>query len=175
MEHNLQEKTGKTLAEWKAVLVPKGFEKHGEIMAFLKKDCGISHGFANFIALKFREADAASQAPDDLIKQQYQSKPNLLPIFEHLTKHIMAIGDDIDMAPKKANVSFRRKRQFVLVQPSTKSRIDIGLKFNDRPCEGRLEPSGPFGTMCSHRVQITDISQVDEALLDLIKAAYAEA
>jgi hypothetical protein len=34
-------------------------------MNFLKKKHGITHGFANFIDLKFREADAASLDVDD--------------------------------------------------------------------------------------------------------------
>ncbi len=84
-------------------------------------------------------------------------------------------GKDVEVAPKKASVSFRVNRQFALVQPSTKTRIDLGLKFNDRPVEGRLEASGPFGTMCTHRVQIADTSQVDAELIALIKAAYEEA
>ena len=67
------------------------------------------------------------------------------------------------------------KRQFALVQSSTRTRIDLGLKFNDRPVGGRLESSGPFGTMCTHRIQLTDISQVDEELLELIEEAYHEA
>ena len=44
MEQNLKEKTGRDLDEWKALLRPKGFVKHGEIMTFLKGECGVSHG-----------------------------------------------------------------------------------------------------------------------------------
>lgn len=175
MEQNLKEKTGKTLEQWKAILANQGFDKHGQIMTFLKKEQGLTHGFANFIALKFREADAASSSPDDLVENQYQGKAALRSVYDKLHTEILALGDDIEVAPKKASVSFRRKRQFVLVQPSTKTRIDIGLKFNDTPHQGRLETSGPFGSMCTHRVQITDITQVDDELLDWIKQAYQEA
>ncbi|MEN1728595.1 MAG: DUF5655 domain-containing protein [Pseudomonadota bacterium] len=175
MEQNLREKTGKDLVEWKAVLAPKGFKKHGEFMAFLKGECGVTHGFANFIAHKVRESDAASQDPSDLIEAQYQGKEALRPIFERLRDAILSTADDIEVAPKKASVSFRRKRQFALVKPSTKTRIDLGLKFDDRPTGGRLEASGPFGTMCSHRVQLTDETQIDGELLEWLQAACREA
>ncbi|TNE64480.1 MAG: DUF4287 domain-containing protein [Alphaproteobacteria bacterium] len=175
MEENLKEKTGRTLPEWKALLAATGLEKHGDIMKLLKGEHGISHGFANFITLKFREADAASFSEDDLLASQYKGKEGLRPIYDALSAMITALGADIEVAPKKAAVSFRRKRQFALVQPSTKTRIDLGLKFNDRAPEGRLGPSGPFGTMCSHRVQLTDVTEVDAELQALLKAAYDEA
>lgn len=175
MEQNLSEKTGKTLEQWKALLATKNLVKHAEIMAYLKGECAISHGYANLIALKFREADAASADADDLLIEQYRGKESLRPIYDALHQFICSLAADVEVAPKKAAVSFRRKRQFALVQPSTKSRIDLGLKFTNRPHQGRLEPSGPFGTMCSHRVQLTDISQVDEELLAYIREACDEA
>lgn len=175
MEENLKDKTGKDLNEWKTILADQGFEKHGEMMKYLKGEHGVSHGFANFIALKFREADAGSHAAGDLVDVQYSGKEALRPIYEKLKIAIEAFGGDVEVAPKKAAISFRRKRQFALVQPTTKSRVDLGLKFNDRPHDGRLETSGPFGSMCTHRVQLTDPDQVDEDLIEAIKAAYSEA
>lgn len=65
MEENLKDKTGRDLKEWKAVLAKQSFEKHGEMLKFLKAEYNVSHGYANFIALKFREADAASSSDED--------------------------------------------------------------------------------------------------------------
>lgn len=176
MEQNLPEKTGKSLQEWKALLATKNFAKHGEIMSFLKGEMGITHGYANFIAMKFRKADAGSVAnKDDLVTDQYKGKESLRPILDELQKYILTLGDDVEIAPKKASVSFRRKRQFALLQPSTKTRVDLGLKFNDRAHGDRLGPSGPFGTMCTHRIQLQDVVQVDSELLTWVKEAYNEA
>lgn len=174
MEAGLLEKTGKPLAHWIKVVSKEKFAKHGEIVKFLKAYHGFTHGFANFVAHKARESDAGSIDDSALVTAQYEKKPDLLPIYEKLSKEILALGKDVEIAPKKGSVSFRVKRQFALVQPSTKTRIDLGLKFNDTPHEGRLEPSGPFGAMCTHRVQITDIKQVDKELIGWLKAAYLE-
>ena len=175
MEQNLKEKTGKTLDEWKGLLGQQSFSKHGEYMNFLKKEHGITHGFANFITLKFRESDAASADAEDLVSNQYQGKEQLKPIFESLRRAIAKLGSDIEIAPKKAAVSMRVKRQFALIQPTTKKRIDLGLKFNDKAYKGRLETSGPFGSMCTHRVQLSEVEQIDSELLGWIKQAYEEA
>jgi len=175
MEQNLLKKTGNTLEQWKLLLAQQAFSKHGEYMTFLKKEHGITHGFANFITLKFREADAASADADDLITNQYRGKENLRPVFDRLLKIITNLGADVETAVKKSAVSLRVKRQFALIQPSTKTRIDLGLKLNDIPHAGRLEKSGPFGTMCTHRVQITELDQVDEELVEWVKKAYEQA
>ncbi|ALS98943.1 DUF5655 domain-containing protein [Lacimicrobium alkaliphilum] len=175
MEQNLKQKTGKDLQQWKTALGPMGFNKHGEIMAYLKGECGLSHGYANFIALKFREADAASHNDADLISAQYKGKESLLILFEHLRQQIQSLGIDIEMVPKKAAVSFRRKRQFALIQPSTKTRIDLGLKLDNTAFEGRLEASGPFGSMCSHRIQISETTLPDDEVFGWIKQAYDQA
>ena len=175
MEQNLKEKTGKTLNEWKGLLRQQSFSKHGETMTFLKKEHGVTHGFANFITMKFREADSGPVDADELVTNQYHGKEHLKPMFDLLSAAIGKFGRDVEIAPKKAAVSMRVKRQFALIQPTTKKRIDLGLKFNDKAYEGRLETSGPFGSMCTHRVQLTEVEQIDAELLRWIKQAYEEA
>lgn len=103
MEQNLLEKTGKTLEEWKQLLANQTFNKHGEYMTFLKKEHNVTHGFANFITLKFREADAASFDTDTLIQNQYAGKEALKTIFDALNKKILEFGPDVNVSPKKGS------------------------------------------------------------------------
>lgn len=176
MEEGLLGKTGKTLADWKETIKAKKLEKHGEIMKFLKTEQGLTHGFANFITLKFRAADAGSHKAEDLVDAQYsKGKEGLRPIYEKLLAAISTFGDDIEIAPKKAAVSIRRKKQFALIKPATKTRIDLGLKIKDKEQTERLEGSGPFGSMCSHRVRLTTIDEVDSELINWLKEAYEKA
>lgn len=176
MEQGLLDKTGKSLEEWKAIVAKENFEKHGQIMKFLKETHGMTHGFANFVTLKYRSADAASHDSDDLVSAQYsKGKEDLKPIYDLLIEKISAFGKDIEIAPKKAAVSLRRKRQFALIQPSTKTRIDLGLKLNDAALTDRLENSGPFGAMCTNRVRLEGVSDVDGELMEWIKTAYEQA
>ena len=175
MEEGLKEKTGKPLEYWVEILKQTKLEKHMQMVKFLKENHGFTHGFANMVALKAREAGADDFSTEGLILNQYKGKEHLRPIGEKIIELAKSFGNDVEVAPKKANVSLRRKKQFALVQPPTKTRIDLGLKFKDKPFEGRLEKSGPFGTMCSHGVQITSIDQVDDELINLLKLAYLEA
>lgn len=172
MEQGLIEKTGKSLDHWIKVVQKQKLEKHKAIIDYLKAEHGFTHGFANFVALKARGADAASHDADDLVTNQYKSKEALKPIYDALIKEISKLGDDITITPKKDSVSLIRQRQFALIKPATKVRIDLGLKLKDKPTNERLGNSGPFGTMCTHRVQITELKEVDKELMDWIKEAY---
>ncbi len=176
MEESLKEKTGKSLSEWIKIVKAQNLEKHGQMISFLKSEHGFTHGFANFVALKTREADAASFSEEELIDTQYsKGKEHLRPILDKILNVVNAFGDDVEVAPKKANVSLRRNRQFALVQPSTKTRIDLGLKLNDAELTERLENSGPFGSMCTNRVRITEVSDIDDELISWLKTAYEQA
>ncbi|MCB1583455.1 MAG: DUF5655 domain-containing protein [Marinicella sp.] len=172
MEAGILEKTGRPLSHWIEVVKKSGIDKHKAIIDFLKAEHGFTYGYANFVAHKAKQSDAASHDADDLVVAQYQGKENLKPVFDLLQQKIHALGDDITETPKKAAVSFIRKYQFALVKPATKSRIDLGLKIKDKSPTGRLEHSGPFGTMCTHRVQITDVADVDDELMGWLKEAY---
>ncbi|MBT8221339.1 MAG: DUF4287 domain-containing protein, partial [Bacteroidia bacterium] len=102
----------------------------------------------------------------------YKGKESLKSIYEKLLKMIQPFGDDITVTPKNTSVSIIRKKQFALIKPATKTRIDLGLKIKGKPTTDRLENSGPFGTMCTHRVRLTDTSEVDAQLEGWLKEAY---
>jgi len=72
-------------------------------------------------------------------------------------------------------VSIIRKKQFILIKPATKTRIDLGLKLKDKPTTERLENSGPFGSMCSHRVKLSDVNEIDNELIEWMKESYQKA
>ena len=166
---NMPEKTGKSLEEWKVILKEKDFAKHGEAVKFLKTEYQVTHGFANTIVKLSKDNQ---DTPEDLVTQQYQGKEVLKPIYEKLIAVVSTFGADVKKTPKKASVSIIRKKQFALIKPATKTRIDLGLKLKGKPITDRLENSGPFGTMCTHRVRLTSADEVDDQLVNWLKEAY---
>lgn len=175
MEKGLLEKTGKPLDHWIKVVEQSGLDKYKAIMDFLKKEHGFTHGFANFVTLKTLKSDAGSHDDANLLTNQYRGKESLKPIYEQLIKEINKFGDDITRTPKKDSVSMIRKKQFALIKPATKTRVDLGLKLKDVPVGERLEGSGPFGAMCTHRVRLETVDQVDAELIEWLKEAYQKA
>ncbi len=172
---NLEKNTGKSLAEWIKIVKASGKEKHGEMIKFLKTEHDFTHGFANLVVHKARQSDAGSADESDLIDGQYKGKEQFRPIYDDLIKKIKAFGGDVEIAPKKAYVSLRRKKQFGLIQPSTKSRLDIGINLKDAKPTGKLEASGSFNSMVSHRVRVESASDVDKNVVQWLKKAYDDA
>lgn len=172
MVDNMPEKTGKPLEEWKKILASNSFEKHMQAVNFLKSEHGVSHGFANTIVTLSKEED---HVPEDLVSIQYQGKEALKPIYEALLALVKEFGADVTVSPKKGSVSLIRKKQFALIKPATKTRIDLGLKIAGKETTQRLENSGPFGTRCTHRVQISAIDQIDQELKGWLIEAYNKA
>lgn len=175
MDKGLLEKTGKTLDYWIKIVQDSKIEKHKEIIDYLKSEHGFTHGYANFVSLKARKSDAGSLDNTDLLTNQYKGKEHLLPIYEKLISKIETFGKDISKTPKKDSVSLIRKKQFVLIKPATKSRIDLGLKLKGKEITKRLENSGPFGAMCTHRVKLNTLKDVNSELIAWMKEAYEKA
>lgn len=172
MEKGLLEKTGKSLAHWIKVVHATNIEKHKAIINYLKEEYGFTYGYANFVAHKSKKSDAASNDANDLLANQYKGKESLKPIYDKLVAAIEKFGSDITQTPKKSAVSMIRKKQFALIKPATKTRIDLGLKIKGKPTTDRLENSGPFGSMCTHRVRLTIPEEVDSELISWLLEAY---
>lgn len=173
MIDNMPAKTGKALKNWLKIVAKSGLGKHGEIIKMLKSDHAMGHGFANLVAHTYLAAKSPLQDGDDLVTAQYQgAKAGLKPIYEAVTKMISGFGKDVEISPKKTYVSYRRSKQFALLQPSTKDRIDIGINLKGMPAGPRLEASGSFNAMVSHRVRIASKNDINNELKAWLKKAY---
>lgn len=172
--NNLEKQTGKNKAQWIALANAGGFAKHGELVAWLKAQHGIGHGYANLVAMRAREAAAGGPASEgDLLAGMFDGrKAGLKPRYDKLMKLVQALGKDVEIAPKKTYVSLRRSRQFGLVQPSTAARLDLGLNLKGVAPQGKLEASGSFNAMCTHRIRLEADADVDAEVGRWLKEAY---
>jgi uncharacterized protein DUF5655/uncharacterized protein DUF4287 len=177
MIDNMKANTGKTLDQWLKIARAAKLEKHGQILKHLKTDHGMTHGYANLVAHKTLKSDAGSaNNTDDLVTAQYAGpKADLRPIYDAIIKATATFGKDIEIAPKKAYVSLRRNKQFAIIQPSTKTRVDVGINLKGTDPTDRLEASGSFNSMVSHRVRLEDPKQVNKQLIAWLKKAYTNA
>jgi predicted transport protein len=155
----LKEKTVKAMEDWLKIVRSSGLSTYDEVMKLLK------------------EKDALiSDVPDVLVETQYAgAKAVLRPLYDKLIKAITGFGKDIEVSPKKAYVSIRRSKQFAIIQPSTATRLDVGINLKGTKPTGRLEASGSFNAMVTHRVRVATIDEVDTELLGWLKQAYEAA
>ncbi len=170
---NLPEKTGKSLDAWVKIVAKSKLGKHGEIVSMLKSGHGLSHGYANLVAHKALASDAGSADAGELVAGQYAGpKAALKPMYDKLAGIVQGFGKDVELSPKKTYVSLRRSKQFGLIQPSTATRLDLGLNLKGVAPKGRLEASGSWNAMCTHRVKLAAPGDIDAEVKAWLKQAY---
>ena len=173
MVKNIENKTGKTVPTWIELARASGFGKHKEIYTWLKAKHGLGHAYANYIALQTLKAAHGSSSSDDVVAHLFEAaKAKLRPLYDSIIEIAKGFGSDVEIAPKKANVSLRRSKQFALLQPSTADRLDIGLILKGVKPSGRLESSGSFNAMFTHRVRVTRREDIDDELKRWLRQAY---
>lgn len=172
---NIQSKTGKTLDQLYGVIRESGLTKHAEIRDMLKTTLSLGHGDANALALAYKKTlDAAQPASGDVLDEIYAGpKAGLRAIHEKLIAEITAFGP-FEIAPKKGYVSLRRKKQFAMVGPGTKQRIEVGLNMKGIKAGDRLQEM-PAGGMCQYKVFLSRVEEVDRELIDWVHQAYNSA
>lgn len=177
MVSNLESNTGKKMAEWINIVKGSGIDGHRDRINFLKSEHGLTYGFANLV-VHYAKGSAGAEKPaeKDLVSAQYAgAKAGLKPVYNKLIAAIVEFGDDVEIAPKKSYVSLRRKKQFALLQPSTRTRLDVGINLKGIEPQGLLEASGSFNSMCSHRIRLQTVDDVSADVIDWLRKAWEAA
>ena len=174
---NIESKTGKSLAELTRWIKDSGMEKHGQIRDALRDEFVLGFGDATMLvhfALKSdgqSAAEASGASIEEITAGLYERKTeNQRQIHDLVMKQVSQF-DEFEIAPKKTYLSLRRKRQFAMLGPGTKGRVEIGLNMKGLPGTERLLEQKPGG-MCQYKVFLSEPSEVDEELVDWIRQAY---
>ncbi len=117
-------------------------------------------------------------ANEDIKKVDAQypdAKAKLRPIFDRLAELATSFGSDVTLTVRKSYVAFNRENQFALIQPSTKNRIDLGLKLKDKPTTNRFKAAKNFGSgSITHKVGLTSRKDIDDELIAWMREAYEQ-
>lgn len=178
MAASLHETTGTTLAQWAARAAKNGPDTHGKLVAWLKSQHYLTHGYANLVAHTALRSDSQSQAADgtDLVAAMFMGdRAPLRAIFDALLVKLLAFGDDVTTSPKKGYLSVRRSTQFATLHPSTATRFDVGIKLRGVAPAGRLEAAGSWNGMVTHRVRLTSVKYLNRELFAWLRQAYDQA
>jgi hypothetical protein len=169
---NIEAKYGRPMEHWVKLIRASGHARHGEIVAMLKSEYGMSHGSANRVALVTMDTLAPkAETTDPEVALYGGSKSALLPIHARLMEFVSRLGPDVEVAPKKGYLSLRRRKQFAMIQPAARH-VDLGLVLADRPVDARFESAANFNALFTHRTRVRSIGEVDPELMGWLAAAY---
>jgi predicted transport protein len=174
---NLPAKTGRTADQWADLLRAQRLADRKEQVAWLKAQ-GLGTNQAAIVSDYVSRPEVfAERPPEELVDAQYAGeKKALRPLYEQLREELEALGDDVQAEPRQTYVAFTRGRQFALLQPSTKDRIDVGFVLPDVEPNERLREAGSFGSgRITHRVGLKSDAAIDDDLRAWLLQAYAAA
>jgi predicted transport protein len=177
---NIKGQTGKTPEDFRALAEEKGLLDEGvktsQIVAWLKDDFGLGRGHAMAIVDTFKSATQPKQSRDQRIDKHFSGdRARWRKPYDDLVAKVRAFGPGVAEAPTDSYISIlRRGKKFAIVQVTAR-RLDVGIKRKGAAPTDRFELAGSWNGMVTHRVRISDTTQLDGELLTWLKQAYDNA
>lgn len=174
-ERLLEERTGRSLKQWIALVRRSGPSDSRARAQWLKSEHGITTNYAQWIVSR---ADGTggleNYDPDALVAAMFTGRENLLPLYDKLLKLALRLGRDVKACPGKTIVPLYRQHVFAQIKPATKTRIDLGLALGNTKATGRLIDTGGFAKKdrITHRIGLGGIGDLDDAVREWLRVAY---
>jgi Domain of unknown function (DUF5655) len=169
----LERQTGESLQTWNRRIAAQRFSTERSLRSWLVAQ-GVS-GYARSLLVMetFGYPDYVQASAGELIDQQYADRPHLKPICEAIIAASTALGNVTIQARKTFVSLLTPRRTFARVQPTTKTRLDLGLRLESRKAGGRLERSRIHETM-PLQVSLHTLDDLDDRVREWLRQAYVE-
>lgn len=181
---DLNEKTGRTLEEWVALIQKEGPRDEKARREWLKTKHKLGTNSAWHLAERADGRGDKEDSPEKYLKaavkyvaEQYSGpKAKLRPIYDELLKLGKSMGPDAMACPCKTMVPFYRNHVFAQIKPTTNARVDMGfaLAHFKGKLPKRLIDTGGLAKKdrITHRIELTSVDQIDDEVRKWMKTAY---
>jgi hypothetical protein len=169
----LEERTGQNVAAWNERIKARGFVDPAALRAWLTAQGVAGYPRALLLREAFGHPDFLTASAEELISAQYSDRQHLRPIFDAIVDAAAGLGELVVQARKTYVSLVTPHRTFARIQPTTRKRIDLGLRLERRVAAGRLQPSRIHETM-PLQFSLASISEVDAEVLEWLRQAYEE-
>ena len=116
-------------------------------------------------------AASGDAGADELVAGQYADRPQLRPVLDAVLAVLPALGP-VTVPPRKTCVSLvTPRRVFAVVQATTKSRVDLGLRLEDERPGGRLLAARDLRP-ATVRIPLTRPEDVDAEVEDAMRPGH---
>jgi predicted transport protein len=173
---SMKERTGKSLGEWVAAVQSSGTDPLDQkaVRNWLKEQGVLQNSQWAIADATARAAGWERPSVEGYIDSQYSGdKAALRPIFDYLREIIEGLGEDVSVEGRGGYTPFVRKRQFAAVQASSKTRLDLGLRFRQAPDSALLSTSSLPG-QSTHKIGLTSSEEITDEVIELIRLAYEQ-
>jgi hypothetical protein len=128
----LEKQTGEGLDAWNRRIGSLRARDERGLRAWLAAHGVTGYAQSLLVMERFGYPDFVLASAGQLIEQQYSDRPRLLPIYDAVVTAAARCGDVVIQARKSYVSLVTPRRTFARVQPSTKARVDLGLRLSNR-------------------------------------------
>ena len=174
VQAQLERQTGENLAQWNARIKAEASPKDEPQLRAWLGDRGVTGYPAMLLVYEtFGYPNYLQKDAETLIDEQYADRPAIRPIFERVVEVLPAIGS-VELQARKTYVALLSpKRTFASIQPTTKARIDVGLRLDGVEPDGRLEVAKSIGqSSMTHKIALSSPGDVDDEAVGWLRRAY---
>src|SRR5262245_11901653 len=168
----LETKTGTGLAEWNRRIRQRGVRGERQLKAWLSSEGVDGYAQQLLVMERFGYPDYMVSTAADLIAHQYADRRQLRPILDAVVAAAQTCGLVTIQARKSCVSLVGPRRTFARVQPTTTTRVDLGLRLDGQKALGRLR-SNPHDTM-RIRIGLAAPIDVDSEVVRWRRSAYVE-
>jgi hypothetical protein len=169
----LERQTGEGVEVWNRRISKQRPHDEASLRAWLLRQGITGYAQSLLVMERFGYPEFVRATARELIERQYGDRPQLRPIYEAIIKAATTY-DEVAIQARKTYVALvSSRRTFARIQPTTRTRLDLGLRLDSQAPGGRLQPSRIHETM---RVQIglSAPNEVDAEVRKWLRQAYQE-
>ena len=169
----IQRETGTDIAGWNARIRERRPTDPAGLKAWLN-DQGVGGYPAMLLGYEtFGYPDYLQASADELIEGQYRDKPAIRPIYDALMARMPEVGE-VEIQTRKTYVALiGPRRTFASIQPTTRTRVDLGLRFDDATLAKGLQPAKGIGqSSMTHKLALSSEADVNHETIGWLRRAY---
>jgi hypothetical protein len=170
----LERQTGHDVAWWNAAIAAQpGVGEEPALRAWLTQRGVTGYQQMLLVMEKFGYPDFMLASADELIDGQYADREGLRPILDAILVAAVGLGEVDVQARKTYTTLLTPRRTFAAVRPTTKTRVDLGLRIDGAEPSGRLlDGRNTAGGMVNLRVPLSGVDELDDEVIGLLRRAY---
>jgi hypothetical protein len=170
----LLEQTGDDLQTWNDRIIAQNLETEDQLRAWLNERS--IHGYTRHLLIheRFGYPDYLQTDDDELFENQYADREHLKPIRDELLAMVQMSHPGVEVVGRKTYIPlYTPRRQFAVIKPTTKKRVDLGLRLDGVSPEGRLIQAKNLGNETINlRIPLESVKEIDDEVAAAIERAW---
>jgi hypothetical protein len=179
----LKRQTGQDVDDWNIRIKETGIDSRDELQLWLKTRNINGYAQQLLIMERFGYPDFLLKTAEELVDDQFADREHLRPVFNEVIEAGVGIAHQglVEVQARKTFVTLRTKRRkFAMVKPSTKTRVDLGLRIVDlngghlRFAERLQSAKLLRDDTMTHRIPLARLEDVDDEVSYWLAVAYEQ-